>query len=166
MERIGPNMLFSEEQRMTEPKIIIPVVIGALLTPIVLYYALTKIKSTDVAAVIAVVLGIELIVYGLMFGTKMVTEVRPSDITVSAWPLSFLRRSIPLDQIRTCEARTYSPLGEYGGWGIRYGRAGKAYNMRGNRGVQLVLASGERLLIGSQKADELAAVISSRRGGN
>jgi hypothetical protein len=34
--------------------------------------------------------------------------------------------------------------------------------MSGNRGVQLVLRSGERVLIGSQRADELAAEIQSR----
>jgi hypothetical protein len=39
---------------------------------------------------------------------------------------------------------------EYGGWGIKYGKMGKAYNVSGNRGVQLEFTDGKRLLIGSQ----------------
>ena len=39
---------------------------------------------------------------------------------------------------------------EYGGWGIRGGLRGtKAYNVSGNRGVELMLADGRTVLIGS-----------------
>ena len=63
------------------------------------------------------------------------------------------------------EARTYRPILEYGGWGIRYtmGR-GWAYNVSGNQGVQLELASGKRILIGSQRAEELARAIGEAKG--
>ncbi len=50
-------------------------------------------------------------------------------------------------------------LREYGGWGVKYGRAGKAYNVSGNRSVQLKLSSGKGLLIGSQRPEELAQAI-------
>ena len=36
---------------------------------------------------------------------------------------------------------------------------GKAYNVSGNEGVQLELTNGKRILIGSQRADELADAI-------
>lgn len=83
-------------------------------------------------------------------------------LCVRVLPFTRFRRHIPFDLITSCEARTYSPIREYGGWGMKFGRGGKAYNVMGNRGVQLVLVSGERLLIGSQRADELAGVIKSR----
>ena len=70
-----------------------------------------------------------------------------------------MKRRIPLEDLKSVEARTYSPIREYGGWGFRYGRSGKAYNVMGNRGVQLELKSGERVLLGSQKAEDLAAAI-------
>lgn len=59
------------------------------------------------------------------------------------------------DSIRHSEVRTYSPLKEYGGWGIRYGSNGKAYNVSGNQGVQLEFRDGKRLLVGSQLPLEL-----------
>jgi hypothetical protein len=46
---------------------------------------------------------------------------------------------------------------EYGGWGIRKTFSGKgtAYNVKGKNGLQLVFKNGDRLLIGTQKAEEL-----------
>jgi hypothetical protein len=38
-----------------------------------------------------------------------------------------------------------------------------AYNVRGDRGVQLVLRDGRRVLIGSQRADELAKAIAEAK---
>ncbi|NVL91956.1 MAG: hypothetical protein HWN71_02845 [Desulfobacterales bacterium] len=54
---------------------------------------------------------------------------------------------------------TYNPLKDYGGWGIRYGRGGRAYNVSGNRGVYLELSNGKSLLIGSLQPEELARAI-------
>ena len=64
------------------------------------------------------------------------------------------------------EARTYRPLLEYGGWGIRYAPFGKgwAYNVHGSQGVQLELTNGKRILIGSQRAEELARAIGEAKG--
>jgi hypothetical protein len=60
-------------------------------------------------------------------------------------------------------ARTYKPLSEYGGWGIKYGRSGWAYNIIGDQGVQLELDNGKRILIGSQHAEELEQAINTYR---
>ena len=73
----------------------------------------------------------------------------------------FVNRRIAFVDIERCEARTYNPFREYGGWGIRGGKNRRAYNVRGNRGVQLFFKNGSSLLIGSQRADELAGAIGS-----
>lgn len=76
------------------------------------------------------------------------------------------RFRIPLRHVVRAYPRAYSPINEYGGWGIRTGgkERGKAFNMRGNEGVQLVLRSGQRVLIGSQQPDELATAIQRATG--
>ena len=94
---------------------------------------------------------------------RLVTEVREDGLHLRFRSM-FINRAIPYEQIHRCEARTYHPILEYGGWGVRWGRGGKAYNVKGNRGVQLHLADGKRLLIGSQRADELAAAIQRHLG--
>ena len=55
--------------------------------------------------------------------------------------------------------RTYRPVRDYGGWGIRWGRDGKAYIIVGNEGLQLLLGDGEKILIGSQRPQELEAAL-------
>jgi hypothetical protein len=73
-------------------------------------------------------------------------------------------RRIPFRDIASYEVRTYSALREYGGWGIRLGRNGKAYNKKGSSGIQLVLASGERILIGTQEPERFIEAIQAARG--
>ena len=106
------------------------------------------------------------VVFGLglpffLWLARMVVTVGPDEILIRWIPI--WRRRIPIESIRSCEARTYRPIREYGGWGIRWGPSGKAYNVSGNEGVQLVLEGGKRVLIGSQRAEELAEAIESAR---
>lgn len=93
----------------------------------------------------------------LFYKMALVTEVLPDGIDVRFIPLA--RQFIPFGNIALCEVREYRPILEYGGWGIRYGFSGKAYNVSGNRGVQLTFTTGKRFLIGSQQPEQLAAAI-------
>jgi hypothetical protein len=93
----------------------------------------------------------------LFYSAKLIIEVQEDGVYVRFFPLT--HQKISFEDIRNCEARTYSPIKEFGGWGIRYGRGTKAYNVIGNRGVQLELSNGKRLLIGSGRAEELAQAI-------
>lgn len=114
-------------------------------------------NSSALLTAFAVPLLVTLIFAWLLYAMKLITEVRTDGLYVRFWPLGW--RHIGLDEIAECWPRTYRPIREFGGWGIRWGPGGKAYNISGNRGVQLVLAGGRRLLIGSQRAEELAAAI-------
>ena len=53
----------------------------------------------------------------------------------------------------------YKPLAEYGGWGIKYGFKGKAYNVSGNKGVKIFLKNGLNIMFGSQKYNDLAKAL-------
>jgi len=97
----------------------------------------------------------------LFYVLKLITEVREEGLYIRFYPLR--GKLIPYQSIQSCEARIYKPLSEYGGWGIKYGRSGWAYNIIGNRGVQLVLDSGKHILIGSQRVEELEQAINLKR---
>lgn len=91
----------------------------------------------------------------LMYYLRLVTRLDSSHLIIRFRPL--LTRKIPLKDITSCEARTYRPLREFGGWGLRFSpKYGRAYNMYGNRGVQLIMSDDDKILVGSQRADELA----------
>ncbi|MCX7920243.1 MAG: DUF6141 family protein [bacterium] len=93
----------------------------------------------------------------LLYILKLISEVHQDGILI--WFYPFVRRKILFTDIKHYEARTYRPIAEYGGWGIRFGWNGTAYNVSGNRGVQLILKNGKRILIGSQKPDEFVRAI-------
>lgn len=115
-----------------------------------------------------------LIIFWLVFGlglpvaafyTRLITEVRGDGLYIRFIPFHRSFRKIPFADIQQAETRTYRPIREYGGWGIRFGPHGRAYNVSGNRGVQLVLAGGKRLLIGSQQPDALLqAILAGKQG--
>lgn len=86
-------------------------------------------------------------------------HVTVADAGVRIRMLPFANRTIDPAQIVRWEARTYRPIREYGGWGVRFGPRGRAYNVSGDRGVELTLTNGKRVLIGSQRSEELAAAI-------
>ncbi len=108
------------------------------------------------------------VAFGLILPTalafcQMRTHVDENGLQITYIP--FFQRTIPFGQISECEAVTYKPILHYGGWGIRWSPGkGSAYNVSGNQGVQLVLQDEKKLLIGSQKAEELAEAINSHLG--
>ena len=104
------------------------------------------------------------IVFGFLFpifflSVKFVTEIKKDGIYILFFPFHLKFRTMPFPSIQSYFARDYSPFKDYGGYGIRYGKQGRAYNVKGKRGVQLNLMSGSKIMIGSQKADELVEAI-------
>ena len=56
---------------------------------------------------------------------------------------------IKIAEIEKIQAVTYSPIKDYGGWGIRRVYKGTAYNIKGNKGVRVELKNGNHILFGS-----------------
>jgi len=113
-------------------------------------------------AVYCVIFGIGL--PALLFFSQLVTEVRDDGIYIRFSPFHRTFRRIAFMEVKQCEARTYHPIREYGGWGIRVRCKEKVYNVSGDRGVQIELLNGYRLLIGSQRAEELLRAIQTKDG--
>ncbi len=93
----------------------------------------------------------------LLAMVELRTVITEDGIEVRFWP--FGRRRIFKSEVKKAVVRKYMPLKEYGGWGYRIGPHGKAYNMQGNHGLQLEFQDGERLLIGTQRPEELQAFL-------
>lgn len=85
-----------------------------------------------------------------IFLIRLDTQVRSGGIFLRFRYLHINWIVLPFSEITKAESITYNPLRDYGGWGIRYGPKGKAYNVHGNYGVLLTLIDGKKILIGSQ----------------
>ncbi len=100
----------------------------------------------------------------LMYALNLKTEVRPDGLYLRIFPLHRRYQVIQWQEIERFYPRTYRPIREYGGWGIRYGLSGKAYNIKGIQGLQLELNGGNRLLVGSADPESLVQAIASASG--
>lgn len=101
-------------------------------------------------------------VYFRLITVRLVTDIRSGELSVGLQGL-WRKRRVPLAGIRSATKVEYDPAAEYGGYGIRSGAKGLAYIASGNRGVQVELNDGQKLLIGSQRPGELARCIIEAR---
>ena len=148
----GP-VLFEERQRFVS-RILAFVLLGLLV--LVTLFAWRDLRAHLPAGRQLMMFLPVLLVAVLLF---LELQVTVQDAGVRIRMLPFANRTIAPAQIAGWEARTYRPIREYGGWGVRFGPRGRAYNVSGTRGVELTLANGKRVLIGSQRSDDLAAAI-------
>ena len=107
-------------------------------------------------------------VFGVVFPLgfyfmNLTTEVHQDGIYYRFFPFHLRFRRIALEDMTEYEVRGYSAIRDYGGWGIRYGRKGRAYNVSGNRGVWVRLSSGGSIMFGSQRPEGFAAAIEQAR---
>lgn len=88
------------------------------------------------------------------------TTVSAGRLRVAYGLLPLFVWSFSLADVEAAEVVTYRPLRTYMGWGMRRGFDGsRCLTMRGSRGVMLILRGGRRQLIGSQRPQELAEVL-------
>lgn len=94
----------------------------------------------------------------LFLTMRLIVTVRGDQITIRYKP--FTTRRIGFEEIESCEARTYKPIKEYAGWGIKgWSVERMSYSVSGKDGVELTLRDGNRVMIGSRKAQQLAEAI-------
>lgn len=94
-----------------------------------------------------------------VFGQLRVRVTRTS-VHLSFGSTSLISKVIGFDEIVSMEAVDYSPLMEFGGWGIRYRWGGKrAWTVRGTRALVLHLEDGKHFYVGSDNPEGLAAHI-------
>jgi hypothetical protein len=91
--------------------------------------------------------------------TKLQIRLESDALYVRFFPFHLQFRKINFDDITLIYPRSYLPLSEFGGYGIRFGSQGRAYNISGNKGVQLEFINGHKLLLGSQKAEEFTTLL-------
>lgn len=164
-EQIGEVVMpfFEERQRC-------PLAIGTVVSGIVLFGVVLAVLTVQgkieppLKQALWSIWAIMALLDGFLASIAMRTQILPEGIVVCCLPLRFLKRRIAWDEIERIYARTYRPLHEYGGWGIRRGKSGTAYNMRGNQGIQIELRNGRKILIGTQQPEAFLDAVRAAAG--
>lgn len=153
------QITFSENQRFRQPWLWLPA-IAALIFPLwVLFRQLTSNPGAvdnpaGVYFSIFIALALAMGFFTLLYASRLDTRINQTGVCIRFRP--FHRRWIvfPFQNMDKIQAITYRPIRDFGGWGIRYGRYGKSYTVRGNQGILLTLSGNRMILIGSNRTEE------------
>jgi len=158
--------IFEEEQKFTQLWLHILLIVSFI--PVVVLvtreWILSTTDDTDVIIGFFVSIGSILLVYGLIFSFKLKTRIDEKGIYYRFIPFHLSIKFIAWDTLKNAYVRKYDPISEFGGWGMK-GRLlkrkskGVAFNVKGNIGLQLELQNGKKILIGTQKKEEVKRVL-------
>lgn len=160
------KVYFTETQRFRQWWLIVILVVVNLIAISALYFSLQEPIANDqltTAEIILVIGAGPLLSIILILIPKLETRIQEDGIYIKFFPFHWSYKIYKWSDISKAYVRQYNPLGEYGGWGIRFGFGnGKAYNVSGNTGLQLELHNGKKVLIGTNRPDELEKVLSNK----
>lgn len=172
------KILFKEEQKFGSQSLYISMgiiyAIPTIVFMIAFYYQFVlkqpwgdkPISDTGLVLTAALILVVLIVSGVLLFGSKLAVEVTNESLHFTFKPYINKPVSYYKSDIEKYEIREYKPLREYGGWGMKQGKKeiGKAYNVRGNIGLQLYLKNGKKVLIGTQRGDALLRAMKKMMG--
>jgi len=158
------KVLFSEEQRFTQWWLwaILIFTLLAVFAPFANGIYLQEVLNAPpgdnpMTTEGLIVTGIaSLLIVGIIFllfvYAKLEIKITDKCIMVAFPPFVRKWKKFTPAEIANYKVRTYNPLRDYGGYGVKHGlRRGQAYTVSGRTGLQLYLKNGKRVLIGTQK---------------
>lgn len=100
-----------------------------------------------------------------ILAAKLDTYIDKTGVYVRFLPFQRKYKFFDWKSVASYEVRKYNPSLEFGGWGYRY-RSGKkiAYSMRGRIGLQLTFLDGKKVMIGTQKSEEMFDFLKRLKG--
>ncbi len=92
----------------------------------------------------------------LFYNSKLTLIIDKDTVYYKFPPFVIGEKIVRRDDIKEIYVRSYNSLSEYGGWGYRYSfKNGRALNIMGGEGLQIVAINDKKILIGTQKPDQL-----------
>ena len=125
-----------------------------LIWSILVFQILTGTSDTSNFTLVAIgvlTLGLTL----LMWNSRLRTDYYEDKIVFRFWPFHLKEKEILWSDVKSIKVVKYSPLRDYGGWGIRIGVKGNAFNVKGNLGVLLEMKKGRSTLFSTQEPKEV-----------
>lgn len=98
-----------------------------------------------------------------MFSLRLETRVSGGKFSYRYFPIHLKWRILGYNNIKKAKAVDYSGIREFGGWGIRRNRRGRAYTIAGKHGVWITLKDGKEILFGSGKAEVLQKALNEMK---
>ena len=117
-----------------------------------------NVAATKPLAVLICILPVILIM-ALFFLMNLKTVINQKSINIQFYPFIRKPKAFLWEDIKKIELTKYQPMVEYGGYGIRGLGDDKAYNIQGDIGLKLYFKDGKKLMLGTQKPNEINKVV-------
>lgn len=153
--------IFKETQRFDQwwLRLIMAITVIVIIATAINTYPEVKDNKTDLFVFLgSSALGL-LISIGIFF-LKLETTINEKGLQYGFSPI-FKQNKAIWEEIEKVYVRDYNAITEYGGWGIKFsfGKRGKAYNTKGDKGIQIVFKDGHKTLIGTQQPEQVSQII-------
>lgn len=167
------KIYFQEEQRFTQIWVWIFLILTFFLVSEVIVGSIMLGESIDNSSFSNEIILLIFIVaffgvFWLFLKMKLEVKVTDEGIVYRFFPIILKEKMLHRNIIESYKIRKYKPILEYGGYGIRVGfsRWGKAFNVKGNIGMQLYLKDGKKVLFGTQRAEAFKYAVDKMIGNN
>ena len=164
--------LFEERQHFRQDWLWALLIVSTFPAYVLVVVALVDDAGGLTADLYPLLAGVTVAMWGpllVFYKAVLVTEVRTDGVYLKLWPLHLSFRHIPCETIDFHERESFSPMGEYGGIGIRHNptiyRWGvsfedpKAYIAEGGEGVRIDRRDARPIVVGTQRPEELSAAL-------
>lgn len=156
--------IFVEEQKFKRW-----IILSILTVPLIIGISLLFIKEENIPefnsedfwglTITFLIVGIVLL---MILSIRLQTKINEQGIYYQFFPIHLVRKFIPWQDISECYLLKYNSLTQYGGYGYRIGlfkNKGIAMNVGGEYGIQLVLKTGKKILIGTQNKNDAKRIL-------
>lgn len=153
--------IFFEEQQFTQTwvRAVLYLVWGGLTVISIALVATKKTGPVPAVGIFVLITAMVLIFRSLKLQVRIGTDT----IAYRFYPLQRKYRNINRRNVENLKVIDYDPVSDYGGWGIRFGKKGVAYTVKGNHGLYIQRKDKGPLLIGTSKPKEMEAFLQKHK---
>ncbi len=115
--------------------------------------------QADDKAEMAIAFGSVILILGLVlifiFNIKLETRIDDSGVSFRFFPFINKWRKYDSSKIQSIKVISYSPITDFGGWGLKGNSKTKAYSILGDQGLLMNVGEKKEIMIGTAKSKEL-----------
>jgi hypothetical protein len=150
---------FEEVQKMDS---LWPLLIIAL-TAVFNWFLYFYLGHTDMSFFYSSMMSVALLAMFLS-SLRLYTRVNEEGISFRYFPFHFRWKLITWDEISAHQVRQFNPWKEFGGWGLKWSRAGWSYTISGRMALEIKLhENAKNIIIGTQNPEKLEEILALYR---
>lgn len=161
------NRVFNEVQSYRGTWVIYIILLLELPTLVLLLvFFFQAADKSEMGTALIVVISTLFLILLLILNIKLETRLDDSGVSYRYVPFVRKWRKLEKETIKDIKVVSYSPITDFGGWGIKGNKTTKAYSILGDEGLLVDTGGKKKIMIGTSKVKELKEFIENWREEN